>query len=657
MKTRNKALIRAGLLLVLVGIVVGPASAANQYVYFSTTGLPAGNEVDVQWHYYTSSLSSGWRNFTSPGPGSSVATNSLAINFYYAYPPVISAGGNLYYFKGADKQSPVFIPGDLFVEHNIFVSAEYGLSCTAPSIGTQPASATTCAGVPVTFFVTTTGTTPSYQWRHGGTNITGAVLQSYTIPSPGPADAGSYDVLVWNSCGSQTSAAATLVVNTAPEITGQPAGMVTCEGSSASFGVTATGTAPLFYQWRHDGTNITGAEGTGYLIPSVVLADAGSYDVLVWNSCGTVTSDAAVLTVNSRPVVTEQPENVTVCAGGRASFSVEASGTEPFSYQWRHDGTNVTGATRSHYRIDSVATGDAGAYSVLVTNGCGTTSSDSAYLVVNVPPSITVQPADVTADVFTPASFSVTADGTGPLSYQWRHDGTNITGAVGTEYQIASVHGSDGGQYDVTVWNGCDTIVSDPATLTVDRAPTTTTLTSSWNPSVFYLPAEFTSYVGAAAGIPTGTVRFLDGKNYLGEGTLNESGWANFTATSSFTVGIHTINATYLGDGEYRPSYTTISQTVNQYPPPVITGISPVKGIRGKPVLIKITGTGFLFDSIVNLSHGSNEIYGDIVKVRPPVYTARFTIRPKATVGNYNLTVTNIDGQSDTLVNVFRVKK
>jgi hypothetical protein len=70
-------------------------------------------------------------------------------------------------------------------------------------------------------------------------------------------------------------------------------------GGSASFTVTATGSAPLSYQWSKDGSAINGATSATYTINGVASANAGSYSVLVSNSAGSVTSASATLTVTT----------------------------------------------------------------------------------------------------------------------------------------------------------------------------------------------------------------------------------------------------------------------------------------------------------------------------------------------------------------------
>ncbi|WP_218938706.1 matrixin family metalloprotease [Oleiharenicola lentus] len=89
------------------------------------------------------------------------------------------------------------------------------------------------------------------------------------------------------------------VGGTLPSITTQPASATVNTGATVSFSVVATGTAPLSYQWQLGGVAITGATSDTYSISSVTANQAGSYSVLVSNAAGSVTSNAATLTVNT----------------------------------------------------------------------------------------------------------------------------------------------------------------------------------------------------------------------------------------------------------------------------------------------------------------------------------------------------------------------
>jgi hypothetical protein len=151
---------------------------------------------------------------------------------------------------------------------------------------------------------------------------------------------------------SVTSSVAVLTINESPVITSQPvASQSVCEGSGASFSVTATGTG-LSYQWKKNGVDIAGATASTYNIAATVTADAGTYTVQVTGACAPgVTSIGSVLTINEQPEIITQPLSQTVCAGQSVTFSVNAGVTSGATYQWRRNGLNIVGATSSSYTI------------------------------------------------------------------------------------------------------------------------------------------------------------------------------------------------------------------------------------------------------------------------------------------------------------------
>lgn len=344
---------------------------------------------------------------------------------------------------------------------------------TAPTISAQPKDQGICSNGSATFSVTAAGTAPlTYQWRKDGTAISGATNASYTISSVSATHAGSYTVVVTNKAGTVTSSAATLVVNAPPTVTTQPISQAACAGKSVLFTTSATGTAPLSYQWQKNGADIPGATTAMYTINGVVPADAGSYAVVVRNPCGSVTSSIAVLSMDVPPTIATQPESQIVCQGLPAALSVVAEPGTAVTYQWQKDGSDITGASAATYRIASAAIADAGMYLVKVTNGCGTTTSERADLIVTSPPTITLHPVSQTADAGSAVTLSVIATGTEPLAYKWSKDGVEIPAATSNLLAFPSAAAADGGSYTVLVENACGTATSNPARLAVTTPPT-----------------------------------------------------------------------------------------------------------------------------------------------------------------------------------------
>jgi hypothetical protein len=362
---------------------------------------------------------------------------------------------------------------------------------TAPSITAQPGNASIVAGQTATFSVTASGTAPlSYQWRKNGTAINGAISFSYTTPAENTSDNGAqFTVLVSNSAGSLTSNTATLTVTTAPvapSITIHPSNQTIFSGQTATFSIVANGTSPLTYQWRKNGTAISGATSASYTTPAETTSDSGAlFSVIVSNSVGSVTSNSATLTVNPdpAPAITSQPASQTITAGQTATFSVTATGTAPLSYQWQKNGAAISGANSPSYTTSAETTADTGAqFNVVVSNLAGAVTSNTAVLTVNpapVAPSITTQPSSRTITAGQTTTFSVTASGTAPLNYQWRKNGTAISGATSSSYTTPAETTSDSGaQFTVLVSNLAGSVTSNAATLTVN-APTPGALTPS----------------------------------------------------------------------------------------------------------------------------------------------------------------------------------
>ncbi len=262
----------------------------------------------------------------------------------------------------------------------------------APTIVTQPVSVLTHVGNTATFGVGVAGTGPiAYQWLKAGQPIAGATAATYSVASATLADDGSYAVRVSNAAGSVTSWNVVLTVNEAvqpqaPAITTQPSPQLQLPGGSATFAVAASGSGPISYQWLKNGAPIAGATGSVLTLAGVTGSDAGSYAVSVGNPLGSVTSNAAALTVVGAPVIATQPAAQSVTAGAAASFGVSASGAV-LRYQWTLNGVAIVGATDSSYVTPATTLADnGGVYGVVVYNGAGIVFSQGAVLSVAAPP-------------------------------------------------------------------------------------------------------------------------------------------------------------------------------------------------------------------------------------------------------------------------------
>jgi len=181
-----------------------------------------------------------------------------------------------------------------------------------------------------------------------------------------------------------------LVNNGHPQILRSPVGLTTYSGRSVNLQGKAAGAAPLSYQWLLNGTNITGATNANLLLAALQPANAGSYQLLVSNSLGTVISQPAPVTVMGRslPVFLSQlsASSTNVNQGERLRlYSGAVFGSGPLTYQWYFSPTNnhvsgaiyppnytaISGATNDTLTFDQALAIQTGNYYVAVSNQYG----------------------------------------------------------------------------------------------------------------------------------------------------------------------------------------------------------------------------------------------------------------------------------------------
>lgn len=356
-----------------------------------------------------------------------------------------------------------------------------------PAITTQPASRTIAYNTTATLTVIASGTAPlTYQWYNGSSPdtaspIPGATAAAYTTPAL--TSTSSFWVQVNNTSG-VTADSNTAVINviTPPTITNQPASQTINSGSSATLSVSATGTAPLTYQWfGSPGVPIPGATSATYTTPA--LTSTASYQVQVSNTSGVpATSALATVTVVTPPTITNQPASQTINAGSTANLFVSASGTGPLSYQW-YAGVSpstaslIVGATSPAYTTPPLTA--TSSFWVQVTNASGTpANSATAAVTVITPPTITNQPASQTVNTGQTVTLSVSAGGTAPLTYQWSGGASAsslvpIAGATASSYTSPALTATT--YFQVQVANSSRVpATSGIAIVTVIQAPTCT---------------------------------------------------------------------------------------------------------------------------------------------------------------------------------------
>jgi hypothetical protein len=287
-----------------------------------------------------------------------------------------------------------------------------------------------------------------------------------------------------------------------PRITANPANTTANYGGSASFTATATtASAPLTYQWydganallngtQPDGSFATGATGTTgagtsftltLTLSGVSYQDIGSYSLNVINSSSFNNSSApATLAVND-PIITAQPANPAVVAGGTATFTVVAAGSPTVNYQWyegatalTENGTTVggsavtTGTQTPTLTLTQVEDADNGSYHCTVSGSASlqTTNSAAATLTVQDALAVVTPPMSLIERVGDHLAFTVVVTGGGP-QFQWKYNGNPISSATTSALVLTNIQTGSNGTYSVTVQNLATTAQTFNATLTV----------------------------------------------------------------------------------------------------------------------------------------------------------------------------------------------
>jgi len=254
-----------------------------------------------------------------------------------------------------------------------------------------------------------------------------------------------------------------------PTITTQPAANTSLTaGGSVYLTVTAMGLAPLSYQWTMSGTNLPGNTNYFLSINNIQSSQQGSYQVIVVNAFGSVTSTVAQVTVLVPPSVIGQSASTNVTAGNTLSLFVNAAGSSPFTYRWLFENTTIAGVTGPTLTIANMQSVNEGIYRAVVANSVGTVTG--AVISVRVTPSapmIVSNPVPLTLPASSNALFSVSAIGSQTLAYQWYFNNAPIAGATASQYALNGIQSSNAGNYQVIVTNSLGSATSSVATLNV----------------------------------------------------------------------------------------------------------------------------------------------------------------------------------------------
>jgi hypothetical protein len=207
--------------------------------------------------------------------------------------------------------------------------------------------------------------------------------------------------VITDASGHTTALPATVTLTlppVAPAITTQPADTTASAGSIATLTVVVTGTTPLSYQWRKNTTVVPGATAATLTLGPLQTTDTATYDVVITNASGSITSRAAkltVVTVPTSPLIATQPQNATAAVGSIAVFTVAASGTPVPTYLWQRlpagattwsnlgNNASYAGVTTATLTVGSTTQAMNGdQFRCMVTNSAGTATSGVVTLTV-----------------------------------------------------------------------------------------------------------------------------------------------------------------------------------------------------------------------------------------------------------------------------------
>jgi large repetitive protein len=398
-----------------------------------------------------------------------------------------------------------------------------------PTISAQPADQTVCAGSTAAFSVTAFGAgTIGYQWRRDGTNlvngdnISGADTATLTINPAGAADAvlaaNGYDCNVTNEYGSTpTSPKVALTVNALPAAFNVTGGGAYCAGG-AGVSVGLDGSASgVTYTLKRSAVTVASLPGSGSALDFGLQTVAGTYSVVATNDttlCNVAMTGSATVTVTPLPVTSAISGSAAVCsASAGVAYSVIL--TSGSSYAWTvPSGASITsGATGPDNNQIIVTFGTTGGnVTATETSAAGCVGSPvSLTVAVSDPVSVSVQPANVTALLGATAQFSVSASGV--VGYQWQENGgsgwNNVStgsGATTATYTTAALATSDNGkQYRCQLSNGCGTVASDLATLSV-ASYARSKATGAWNdPSIWEWSTDGVAFTAPVSAVPVAT--------------------------------------------------------------------------------------------------------------------------------------------------------
>ncbi len=265
----------------------------------------------------------------------------------------------------------------------------------------------------------------NYQWQLDGADISGA--NAYFLPVD---VGGNYAVLVSDSCDAAISAVQTVIITPLPVHSIAASSSLDCLGSPVTINATNLSVAsPVTYQWYENGNLISGATNA-----SLTIDSPGYYSLAATDGFGcSFMSDSLLIEIDTMvaPVIYADG-NTAFCPGGSVTLRTDSNAN--FSYQWRLNGADISGANAHYYSASA-----SGNYTVLVSDTCGSATSQAQSVVASSLPVHSIEASSGLSCIGNPVTIvSANLSGASPVSYQWFENGNMIPGATNSSLVITA---------------------------------------------------------------------------------------------------------------------------------------------------------------------------------------------------------------------------
>ncbi|MBK7876546.1 MAG: HYR domain-containing protein [Planctomycetes bacterium] len=367
----------------------------------------------------------------------------------------------------------------------------------------------------------------------------------------------------------------------------QPSGGTVCEGQPFAFTVSAGGAPVLTYQWRHDGTPILGANSPSYSIPTVGLGDAGNYDVVVTNACGSLTSTAVALSVSPLPIAPTSAASspAVVCFGVGGTISLSAVGGSGATLEWFTGACGGTPVGTGDPLVLPAPTVDT-TYFARWTNACGSSACASVTVTVQAPPTANAGGPYTTCNQV-PVSIAGSVSAASAGLWSTSGSGTFANAAAASTTYTPSLADVSAGSVSLTLTAAATAPCATPASASA-------ALTIGSTPSVVYVDDD---YVGA---LPGTTVAFPFG----GGGPLHTIGCDAFATIQGAIDAVPSLGTVNVAAGAYDED-VSITRTLSVLG--AGAGLSVVSGpIGGSGSTFAFGAPGILLDGFTITREGNN---------------------------------------------------